>query len=230
MSNTSSVAYRRVYVWEVPVRVYHWLNAICMLVLIVTGYLMGKPLAIRSSAEAYQQYWFGIIRFTHFATAFILVFNFIFRLYWGFVGNKYAHWRNFIPLRKEQWQEIVDVIKVDVLHVKTREAMAVGHNMLAGFTYFLSFLVFLFQAATGFALYSAMSGSFIARLFRWVVPLMGSESAVRQWHHLAMWFFVVFTLVHLYLVYYHDHFDDRGGTSSMWDGWLQEREDVLEEQ
>lgn len=52
--------------------------------------------------EAYFNYWFGTVRFIHFVAAFIFFFNFIFRLYWGFVGNRYAYWTNFIPLKKKQ--------------------------------------------------------------------------------------------------------------------------------
>ncbi|MFN8692440.1 MAG: cytochrome b/b6 domain-containing protein, partial [Cyclobacteriaceae bacterium] len=37
---------RRVFVWELPVRVYHWVNALCILVLIGTGFIIGDPPAI----------------------------------------------------------------------------------------------------------------------------------------------------------------------------------------
>jgi Ni/Fe-hydrogenase 1 B-type cytochrome subunit len=95
----------------------------------------------------------------------------------------------------------------------------VGHNALANFSYFLLFLAFLFQTATGFAMYSAMSDAWLPSMFAWVVPLMGGDFAVRQWHHLAMWFFIVFTVVHVYLVFYHDYVEGRGVLSSMAGGW-----------
>jgi len=106
--------YRRVYVWELPVRVYHWINAVCLVGLIVTGYLIGAPLRPFYAAEAYQLYWFGTVRFVHFICAFVYVFNFSARIYWGFVGNKYASWKTFFPLKPSQRQEIVDVVKADV--------------------------------------------------------------------------------------------------------------------
>jgi Ni/Fe-hydrogenase 1 B-type cytochrome subunit len=34
-----------------------------------------------------------------------------------------------------------------------------------------------------------------------------------------MWVFVVFSLIHIYLVFYHDYVEGRGGTSSMVGGW-----------
>ena len=38
------VEYRRIYVWELPVRAYHWINAIALVALCVTGYLIGAPI------------------------------------------------------------------------------------------------------------------------------------------------------------------------------------------
>src|ERR1035441_2409373 len=94
-----------------------WVTALC-----ITGYLIGAPIRAFYAAEAYQQYWFGWVRFIHFFCAYIYVFNFLARLYWGFVGNKYARWTNFFPLKKSQRQEIVDVIKIDVLQTKMQGA------------------------------------------------------------------------------------------------------------
>ena len=31
------------YVWKLPVRIWHWVNALCMVVLAVTGYFIGSP-------------------------------------------------------------------------------------------------------------------------------------------------------------------------------------------
>src|SRR6201998_1382002 len=167
--------YRRGYVWGLPGRAYHRIKAIALVLLCITGYLIGAPLRVFYAAEAYQQYWFGWVRFIHFACAYVYVFNFLARLYWGFVGNKYAKWNNFFPLKKWQREEIVDVIKTDVLQTKLHGAISTGHNSLAAFIYFLTFLAFCAQSITGFALYSRMSTLLLPRMFTWIVPLMGGE-------------------------------------------------------
>lgn len=214
-----TVSIRRLYVWQTPIRFYHWLNALCVLALCITGYLIGSPPAIQSGSEASFGYWFGTVRFIHFTSAFLFFFNFIFRLYWGFVGNKYADWKNFIILEKRQWKEMLNVLKVDVLQQKGKPIESIGHNALAGFTYFLTFLAFLFQSITGFGMYAAMSDSFFPHLFAWIVPLMGGDFAVRQWHHVMMWVFIIFSMIHVYLVFYHDYIEGRGIMSSMAGGW-----------
>jgi Ni/Fe-hydrogenase 1 B-type cytochrome subunit len=218
------VEYRRIYVWELPVRVYHWINAVALVVLCITGYLIGAPLRAFYAAEAYQQYWFGWVRFLHFLAAFIYVFNFSARLYWGFVGNRYSSWRAFFPFKRWQQQEIVDVIKADVLETKMHGPISTGHNALAGLIYFFTFLAFVFQTITGFALYSSMSNSWLPRMFTWVVPLMGGEFSVRFWHHLFLWFFVTFIIIHIYLAFYHDYIEGRGTVSSIIGGWKFDRE------
>ena len=215
----NTVPIRRVYVWELPVRAYHWINFASVLVLVVTGFLIGNPPAIQNASEAYGSYWFGTVRFCHFIAAFVFFFNFLFRLYWGFVGNRFARWDNFILVRPSKWREVLTVLKVDVFQVWRRPLDSVGHNALAGLTYFFMFLAFLFQSVTGFGLYAAMSKSWFPRLFAWIVPLMGGDFAVRQWHHMMMWFFIIFAMIHVYLVCYHDYVEGRGVASSMVGGW-----------
>jgi Ni/Fe-hydrogenase 1 B-type cytochrome subunit len=226
MASVEAVRYRRVYVWEFPVRLYHWVNFAAVVALATTGYLIGAPIAVTASGEAYQQYWFGTLRAAHFIAAYVFFFNFLVRIYWGFVGNRFARWGNMVPRSRASWNEILEVLRVDVLQSRAAARISLGHNALAGLVYFLAMLVCLFQAATGFALYGSMSRSFLPRLFAWVVPLMGGDFAVRQWHHVGMWIFVVFAIVHVYLVFYHDYVEGRGTTSSMAGGWKFEREDA----
>jgi Ni/Fe-hydrogenase 1 B-type cytochrome subunit len=99
-----------------------------------------------------------------------------------------------------------------------------GHNSLAALIYFCTFLAFVAQSITGFALYSSMSKSWLPHMFSWIVPIMGGEFSVRNWHHMFMWFFVLFVIVHVYLSFYHDYIEGRGTISSIVGGWKFERE------
>jgi Ni/Fe-hydrogenase 1 B-type cytochrome subunit len=223
-----TVPLMEVHVWELPVRLYHWINALCITALCITGYLIGAPLAIVNGTEAYFNYWFGTVRFIHFIAAFLFFFNFLFRIYWGFTGNEFSRWYNFIPLKRCQWTEIINVIKVDVLQITNRQIDSIGHNSLASLIYFVTFLIFLLQCLTGFGMYAAMSNAFLPKLFSWVVPLLGGDMRVRQIHHLLMWGFILFAIVHIYLVFYHDYIERRGVTSSMIGGWKFIEEDVIQ--
>lgn len=224
---------RRVYVWELPVRIYHWLNALAIIALIVTGFWIADPPAIMSNQEASDRFLFGWVRYIHFIAAYIFFFNFLFRLYWGFVGNKYASWKQFIPTSKRFFREMWTVFKIDILMLKKngqqQEHLSVGHNAMAGFIYFLTFIAFLVQCLTGFGLYAGMSGWWLPQLFAWVPSVFGGDILTRQIHHWAMWFFILFTVVHVYLVFYHDYVEGRGEISSMGGGWKFIEEEVFEE-
>jgi Ni/Fe-hydrogenase 1 B-type cytochrome subunit len=223
------IAYRRVYVWELPVRVFHWLNALCIIVLAATGYLIGNPPALFNASEAYQQYWFGWVRFTHFAAGYVFFFNFLFRIYWSFAGNRYAHWSSYVPYRISQAKELWQVVTTDIFPFRLHGKVSVGHNYLASFSYFVLFLITLLQVITGFALYAGMSDFFLPQIFTWAIPLFGTDAVVRQWHHLLMWAFIVFTVIHIYLVFYHDAIEGRGTTSSIIGGWKFEKDEDLKD-
>ena len=75
-----SVPMREVQVWELPVRIYHWVNALCVLCLCITGYIIGNPPAFMRGTEAYFNFWFGTVSFIHFVTAFVFFFNFLVRI------------------------------------------------------------------------------------------------------------------------------------------------------
>jgi Ni/Fe-hydrogenase 1 B-type cytochrome subunit len=84
------------------------------------------------------------------------------------------------------------------------------------------------QCAVGFGLMAGMSGFFIAKMFGWVVPLVGGDASARSWHHVLMWMFLIFTIVHVYLVFFHDWIEGRGVTSSIIGGWkFRKDEDIL---
>lgn len=183
---------------------------------------------ILSQEEPSFRYFFGTVRFIHFVAAYIFFFNFIFRIYWGFVGNKYANWRNFIPTTAKYFKEIWNVLSIDIFLKKNKEHLSVGHNAMAGITYFFMFLAFLLQCITGGGLYASMSDSWFPQMFWWVSGIFGGEFALRNWHHAAMWFFIVFVMIHIYLVLYHDYVEGRGEVSSMFGGWKFVEQEVFE--
>lgn len=215
--------FRRIYVWEAPVRIFHWFNVLSMVALIGTGIIIGNPPAIMSGAEANDQYWFGIVRFVHFVAAYVFVIMITMRVIWAFIGNKYANWRVFFPYTRKGIRNLLHVLKMDVLLGNPKKfdctELAVGHNALAGISYFVFFLFMFAQILTGFGLYASMSPGWFSSLFTWVVPMLGGDFAARNVHHIIMWLMVVFSLVHVYLVMYHDWLEGRSEVSSMFGGY-----------
>ena len=67
------------YVFEAPVRIWHWLTVLCMAVLMVTGYFIGKPLP-SVSGEATYLFYMGYIRLIHFSAGMIFTVVFLMRV------------------------------------------------------------------------------------------------------------------------------------------------------
>ena len=219
MAKTKHAEYYQLHIWELPVRFFHWFNALCVFTLGVTGFLMAKPIFIVSAGDASSQHLYGTTRFIHLLFAYIFTLNFIARAYWGFVGNSFARWKNFVPRTKAKWREVFQVLCMDIFLICKLPIKSTGINALAGIVYSFIYLAILFQIATGFALYSVMNTSWFPKLFSWVIPLMGGLAVVKQWHHFFTWIFVAFTMLHIYLSWYHDYLEGRGTISSMIGGW-----------
>lgn len=226
-----SINYKRVYVWELPVRIFHWINVLCITVLAITGFIIADPPALLSNREASETYLFGTVRFIHFAAAYIFFFNMILRVYWAFVGNRFSSWKAYLPFSKKMRKNIFHVLKVDIMlrneKIHDVRNISVGHNAVAALSYMALFLVALVQVFTGFGLYSGTSEWWLPQLFAWVVPLFGGDFMVRTIHHIATWVFIFFTLVHVYLVFYHDWLEGRGEVSSMFGGYKFVREERI---
>ncbi len=225
--------YKRAYIWELPVRLFHWGNALAITVLIVTGIIIGNPPAILTNADPMQIYWFGIIRATHFITAYLLVAFVAIRFYWAFVGNKYARWKAYWPFSKENMKNIGYVLKVDVLLGHDREHklsnISVGHNAVAGSAYLIFFLMLLVITFTGFGLYAPTSSWWFPQLFDWVPEFLGGDGNTRLVHHITMWLIILFIIVHVYLVFYHEWIEGRGEVSSIFSGYKFVRKERVHE-
>ena len=210
--------FEEVYVYEAPVRAFHWINVLSIVTLFVTGLIVGNPPVFVSHDEAAFGYWFGTVRFLHFATAYIFVCNIALRLYWAFRGNSFASWRHYLPLKGSQWHQMREMVSRYAL-VNVKRWQIVGPNALASVTYALMFGVVLFMIVSGFGMYAAMSDSWFPRLFAWIVPLMGGDAHVRRWHHAAAWVFPMFVIIHVYLVYFNERAQRGGLISTMVSGW-----------
>ena len=193
-------SFKSVYVYEAPVRLWHWVNALSILVLAVTGYFIGSPLPTKPG-EASDHFLMGYIRFAHFSAGYVLAVGLLGRIYWGIVGNHHARELFWVPLfQASYWRELLGMLKWYAF-ITPRPGRFVGHNPLARFAMVFSFmLTVLFMIVTGFALYGegAQMGSWQERLFGWVIPLFGQSQDVHTWHHLGMWSLVIFVVLHVY--------------------------------
>ena len=216
-----------VYVYEAPLRLWHWVTALCIVVLGVSGYLIGVPLPAMPG-EASDHYLMGYLRFAHFAAGYVLAIGFVGRIYWACVGNHHARELFLVPVhRKAWWGELWHEVRWYLFLERTPKKY-IGHNPLGQLAMFGVFVLgALFMIVTGFALYGegAGQGSWAARWFGWVIPLFGQSLDVHNWHRLGMWYIVVFVMLHIYLAVREDIMSRQSLISTMVGGWRMFKDD-----
>ncbi|PCI07552.1 MAG: Ni/Fe-hydrogenase, b-type cytochrome subunit [Gammaproteobacteria bacterium] len=223
-----------IYVYEAPLRIWHWINALAIILLAVTGYLIGSPLPTMPgeasggySGEA--NYLMGYIRFVHFASAWIFIVGFLGRLYWAIVGNHHAR-QLFMPplLSASFWEGVWHEAKWYMFIVKEPRKYT-GHNPMA-VLFMFGFFVWgaVFMIFTGLALYGEGAGydSWIFTYFSgWLIPLFGQSQDVHTFHHLGMWFILMFVLMHIYVAIREDIMSRQSLISTMVSGWRMFKDD-----
>jgi Ni/Fe-hydrogenase 1 B-type cytochrome subunit len=210
-----------VYVYEVPVRLWHWINAAAILVLCVTGYLIGAPLPSMEIGEATHQFLFGYIRFAHFAAAMVMTVGFFGRIYWAFAGNHHAKQMFYVPFWRKDWWEEVWFEARWYMFLESEPRKYVGHNPLAQVAMFGFMTVGMtFMIVTGFALYAEGlgQGSWAEVLFGPLIAWVGNTLVLHQVHHLGMWFIVVFMMIHIYAAIREDIMSRQSMVSTMISG------------
>ena len=120
--------YGRQHVWQLPVRLSHWVNVVHS-----HSDLFDRPLRhisqLAPAGEPYNHLVMGTVQKIHFVAGFILLFSFLMRVYWFYVGNNYA--RSGFPFVWRTWW--VDLIRQALHYLQLeRGHVHLGHNALAG--------------------------------------------------------------------------------------------------
>ena len=222
MSNVETrMARKALYVFEAPVRVWHWVHTFSVIVLAATGYLIANPLP-SIGGEASEHFLMGNLRMIHFIAGYVFAIGFAVRLYWGIVGNKYSRELLYLPVwRKAWWQELWGEI-LYYLFIRRKAPRSIAHNALAQSAMWLFNTVLgLFLIFTGFALYSEGLGlgSWADTWFGWVIPLMGGSQSVRMWHLFGMWLILFFAIIHIYMAVRADIMRKQTSVSTIISGW-----------
>ena len=218
--------YRWVYLWRWPLRLTHWVSAVTIVVLIVTGFYIGRPY-FSTWGEPSSHFLMGWARFLHFTAAAIIVGAAILRIYWLFAGNKWAKWNALLPVRGRDWSNLIRMVKHYLLVHQERMPHYLGHHPLQQLSYTTIYAIVTIQVFTGFGLYGVSNpGGFIHTVFGWVPGIFGGLQYTRFIHHTLTWVLVTFIPLHVYLAFRADVVDQEGEMSSIFSGGRFVRADV----
>jgi Ni/Fe-hydrogenase 1 B-type cytochrome subunit len=212
----------RLYIWQVPVRVTHWLIAFSILSLSLTGGYIADPFLIPPGGSVMTT-----MREIHIISAIVLLLAGLWRTVWLLVGNRFARWTAFIPTNRNQALELFRQAGFYAF-IRKEIPKVLGHNQLAATAYIALVGLIVVEAVTGFVLYGVLGAEPAATLFGWVRELVGLQT-IRLIHHLAMWGILAIVVFHVYSCMLVDNIEKNGLLSSIISGYkFPTREEVLE--
>jgi Ni/Fe-hydrogenase 1 B-type cytochrome subunit len=211
-----------VYIWQVPVRITHWVTAFCIVTLSLTGGYIADPFLLPPGGDVMTT-----VRMIHIITALTFLVSGVIRTVYLLAGNRFVRWTAFIPTNRKQFTELFrqagfyGFVRSDIPKV-------LGHNQLAAAAYLALFALLLVEVITGFALDGLMGAEPGATMFAWLRELLGPQM-LRLIHHLTMWLILAIALFHVYSCVLVDHIENVGVLTSMFTGYkFPTREEVVE--
>ena len=160
-------------VWDVPTRLFHWINVLAVLCLIAIGtaILNAKPLGISNDGKV-------LLKVIHVWFGYVFALNLLWRMVWAFIGNRHARWGAFLPAGTGYWRSM----KYYIVSLSSgRPQQYLGHNPLARVSITLLFVLLMIQAVSGLVL--AGTDIFYPPLGSWIagwVAAPGVDPATLQ--------------------------------------------------
>ncbi|MFD0987991.1 cytochrome b/b6 domain-containing protein [Methyloligella solikamskensis] len=139
--------YRGYTVWDSPTRWFHWINALAVLGLLVTGLVILTAGQLGLSSEGKIT-----LKETHALFGYVLALNLLWRFIWAFFGNRYARWKAILPGGRGYGA----ALRAYAASFLTGEPeQYVGHNPLARIGVTMLLFLLLVQTVTGLVLAGA---------------------------------------------------------------------------
>jgi cytochrome b len=157
----------RVRVWDLPTRLFHWVLAICVIALVVTGHVGGDAMN-----------WHARLGYT-------VLTLLLFRLVWGFAGGRWSRFASFLYAPSSV---------LAYLRGRPHPDHLVGHNPLGAGSVFAMLVLLLAQAATG--LVSDDEIAFTGPLNRFVTNRAGL-AATWYHKDVGQWLIIALVSVHV---------------------------------
>ena len=178
-----------------PAIIMHAVHLLSLAVLIFTGFYIYSP---------FFSGFMGYAREFHFIAMWVFVFTTVVRIYWSFFGagsappgsrSKHRDFHWFSPLGHEGEGTARDTIKYYLFLKKTYPSVY-KFNPLQKTTYlFWGFVLTPLMLLTGLCLWTPTQ-SFFEPFTYWA----GGLGAMRTYHYLLMWLFIITPAMHIYLV------------------------------
>ena len=162
-------AMRKVRVWDLPTRVFHWALAAGVSGSVITAKIGGNAMA-----------W-------HFRFGYLIMTLLAFRLVWGLVGGRWSRFASFI-------YSPATLLRYLRGHARPEEHLDVGHSPLGAGSVFALLALLLLQVSTGLFADDEISNS--GPLVKFVST--ATSALATGWHkNFGQWLIIALVLLHL---------------------------------
>ena len=179
-----------------PMSITHWINLSCMALLIFSGFLIHFPFWAALT---------GVARGLHVFCGIVLLVNCIVRIVLAFLlttaptggtRNKVRDYKTWLP-QADNKHQLVSWIKYYTFFKKDHPLSA-KLGVPQKISYLAVAFLIIFMAYTGFALWVPTSEW---TFFAFGTNLVGGAMSMRIIHYFMMFVFIIFSMLHIYLVF-----------------------------
>lgn len=177
-----------------PFVVTHWINAACMVLLILTGFIIHYPFIAGIM---------GICRGVHVFCGILLFLNCISRVVMAFLvksaptggtREQVTDWRSWVP-QKDNRHQLGAWVKY-YLFLKKDHPLSAKLGVPQKLSYLMIPILILCMFWTGMALWAPTMNW---PIFAWWTELVGGAMSMRIIHYYGMFVFIIFMFLHIYL-------------------------------
>lgn len=195
MSN--KVPHSRDYIFTPVIRICHWLRALSIVLLVISGFYISWPFLVQyGGPDNLMQGW---VRFGHLVAGFILVAITIIRAYLYFFSKSDIERRSFRDvISPKKWIE--NLMAYGYMGNMHKSGV---YGPLQYMTYFALTMVIVVMCVTGLILHAhvyheGLGGAFMP-IAEALIPMFGTLAFVRELHHFLTRVFVIFMVIHVYM-------------------------------
>lgn len=216
------------YEFSLWLRITHWVRALSIVILTATGFYIAVPvLAPGLSGGEPVNFLNALFRSWHIIFGFVLIAVTLGKFYL-FIFDKQSDVE-----RASFW----DFISPKVWIAQLKYYMLIGehphgkgvYNPLQFIAYLGVYLAIIVISLTGLILYIHVYhegiGGLLYNVLRPVEVMMGGLAMVREIHHIAMWVFILFLPVHIYMAVFNSVYGKSGAMDSIFSGyrWIKKK-------
>ncbi|MEC8858673.1 MAG: cytochrome b/b6 domain-containing protein [Pseudomonadota bacterium] len=131
-------------IWDRSIRIFHWVNVLCVLALVIIGSAILNASALGVSSEGKIT-----LKIIHAYVGYVFAFNLLWRLVWGFIGSTNSRWGAVMPFRKAYLNDLNEWLR----GIRTGQPPEYrGHNPAAKLMLLALYVLLVGQMVTGLVL------------------------------------------------------------------------------